>query len=303
MTANYDSALALIATFDTSAHNALLSESEADGTLFARILRHRYVRVAGLSIEEIVSCTDPNRRKRLADDCGVLLRDPYRSDCLLPQADLLRALVSEHRTNPADFDWRKVDVRTEAYRQELQSMRVILDDKVSLQQRVRQRELGRQHRRVNVDLRPTVDAIFADHRTKRPKTFRDALELFQAGQEDATSSQAKRLYDTVGGEGDARLQDVQTFLDCCPPFRAIVNAHAMTFYDLAIRNGEGSEKFQAGRNDMYMSIYLPYCQEFVTRDGEQERCLREVAAVSELGTEVVSYDEFLARLAREDHSR
>jgi len=43
-----------------------------------------------------------------------------------------------------------------------------------------------------------------------------------------------------------------------------------------------------------MSVCLPYCHKFVTNDGEQEKCLREVSSVADLGTDVLSYDAFLA---------
>jgi hypothetical protein len=54
------------------------------------------------------------------------------------------------------------------------------------------------------------------------------------------------------------------------------------------------EKFKAGGNDLFMSIYLPYCDKFVTAEkkGEQEKCLREVASLVNLETKIVSYDDF-----------
>jgi hypothetical protein len=67
----------------------------------------------------------------------------------------------------------------------------------------------------------------------------------------------------------------------------------MSWYDLAVRDDKG-EKFEAGRNDMFMSVHLPYCDKFVTAEKyrEQERCLREVAFVAGLKTEILSYDDF-----------
>ena len=41
-------------------------------------------------------------------------------------------------------------------------------------------------------------------------------------------------------------------------------------------------------------MHLPYCDKFVTAEvyGEQEKCLREVALVAGLETEILSYDDF-----------
>jgi hypothetical protein len=58
------------------------------------------------------------------------------------------------------------------------------------------------------------------------------------------------------------------------------------------------ERFKAGRNDLFMSLYLPYCDIFVTAEkkGEQERCLKEIASLLGLKTSILSYDDFIAKL-------
>ena len=68
----------------------------------------------------------------------------------------------------------------------------------------------------------------------------------------------------------------------------------MSWYDLGVRDPHVGEKFRAGGNDLFMSIYLPYCNRFVTakRNGEQEKCLREVVFLAGPETEVLSYDSF-----------
>jgi len=47
-----------------------------------------------------------------------------------------------------------------------------------------------------------------------------------------------------------------------------------------------------GRNDPFMSVYLPYCDKFVTADGEQEKSLRELAVLTGVETEILSYEDF-----------
>jgi len=85
---------------------------------------------------------------------------------------------------------------------------------------------------------------------------------------------------------------VQHFIDNCPPFRAVLCACMMSWYNTALRDGTTSEKFAAGRNDLYMAVYLPYCDVFVTRDTEQELCLRELTKYISIDTDVVSFDAF-----------
>jgi hypothetical protein len=47
-----------------------------------------------------------------------------------------------------------------------------------------------------------------------------------------------------------------------------------------------------------MALYLPYCDTFVTSEkyAEQERCLRKIASILGLRTEILSYDAFISRL-------
>ena len=41
-----------------------------------------------------------------------------------------------------------------------------------------------------------------------------------------------------------------------------------------------------------MAVYLPYCDDFVTRDAEQESCLRELTKYIGIDTEVLAFDAF-----------
>jgi hypothetical protein len=105
-------------------------------------------------------------------------------------------------------------------------------------------------------------------------------------------SMGKLLYDPVA-KTDASEAPIKEFMGACPPFRAVIYAMLMSWYDLAVRDGIG-EKFEAGRNDLFMAVHLPYCDKFVTAEkyGGQEKCLREVAFVADLETEILSYDHF-----------
>ncbi len=87
------------------------------------------------------------------------------------------------------------------------------------------------------------------------------------------------------------------FIDNCPPFRALLCASLMSWYQHSARDEDG-ERFKAGRNDLFMALYLPYCDTFVTSEkyAEQERCLRKIASILGLRTEILSYDAFISRL-------
>jgi hypothetical protein len=97
-------------------------------------------------------------------------------------------------------------------------------------------------------------------------------------------------------EPDTDAATVQHFIDNCPPFRAQLCALLMSWYNTSLREGNTSEKFAAGRNDLFMSVYLPLCDVFVTRDADQESCLRELTKYTGVDTEILSLDTFTNEL-------
>ena len=88
---------------------------------------------------------------------------------------------------------------------------------------------------------------------------------------------------------------LQTFLDLCPPMRAIVYAFELTHYDRSLRQAPAMS-YKAGRNDQMMAVYLPYCDQFLTDDKQQHRCLTEVASRAGIPTQVLFYDDFRSSL-------
>jgi hypothetical protein len=45
-----------------------------------------------------------------------------------------------------------------------------------------------------------------------------------------------------------------------------------------------------------MAVYLPYCDQFLTDDKQQHRCLTEVASRAGIPTQVQFYDDFRSSL-------
>jgi hypothetical protein len=91
-------------------------------------------------------------------------------------------------------------------------------------------------------------------------------------------------------------ETIRRLVDSCPPFHALLVALCVAQYDRCIRELRQIEPF-AGRNDLFMSAYLPYCDEFVSDDREQQRCLREVASLARLSVRVSWFREFRDRLS------
>lgn len=288
-----------ITTFDTSVHNRL-TKGHTDETVLAVIRERRRIRIAGLSVEELVSTPDMASRESLISYAKLLVQD-CESDCLLPHNVLIKALIEAHYNNPWSFDWRTVDVRSWELHDELLMPDVIRDVELCAEQRLQQADLQKQFRLQFVGLRPKLDQVFEWQNRPRPLTFRESLQGAEASNKKASISMGKRFYDGITGSNTSR-ETIREFMEICPPFRAIIIAHMMAWYDLAIRDLHHGERFQSGRNDLCMAAYLPYCDEFVTAEKgrEQERCLREISEVADIPMKVLSYEDFMRSLGLEN---
>jgi hypothetical protein len=91
--------------------------------------------------------------------------------------------------------------------------------------------------------------------------------------------------------------EVDGLLGTCPPLRALALGQLMGFHVWSLRGHQGRKGKPAGRADLAMAAYLPYCNWFVTNDFGQQQALSEVAVATNLECQVVSLDEFEAAVA------
>jgi len=255
-----------IVTFDTSAHNRLVKDGARSEALLAGIKSGLFFRFAALSIEELIATPDPKLRAALFSSCAQLQRGP--NDCLYPQNELIRLLTVAHLKNPTNFDWKLTTVQG----QELKTRKT-------------------DYKEMFCKPRVQIQEVFKNYKEAPPATLREAIARLQSGNGALIWNIGKWLYDR-GAETDASEARVRQFMDACPPFRALIYAMLMSWYNFAVRDPNVGERFNAGAVDQYMSIYLPYCDKFVTADSEQEKCLREIASLASVEIEVLSYDAF-----------
>jgi hypothetical protein len=85
---------------------------------------------------------------------------------------------------------------------------------------------------------------------------------------------------------------LKTFLDACPPVRSYVYALELTLYDRSIRPSKVGPAYKAGRNDQMMAVFLPYCDQFLTDDNQQQKGLHEVALAANIPVKVRLFNDF-----------
>jgi hypothetical protein len=281
-----------VVSFDTSAHNRLVGPDAEP--IIARINSELWFRFAGSCVEELSATARPEDRNKLFASCQSLQRGP--SECLLPSNLLTEQLVSAHFADPKTFNWKTVNVRWSDCERAIRDPRFFDDEQTAGEQRAFQRErkmVGKQDRERKRTKRSEIQAFFAKHGEAPPTTFQPAISRLEKSGRSVWAA-AERFYDRVT-KRDTDDATVEEFMNICPPFRALVYAMFIPWYDEWIRDYQTGEKVKAGSNDLFMSVYLPYCDTFVTDDGDQEKSLRAVATAAGLETKVLSYEDFCAR--------
>jgi hypothetical protein len=292
-----------VLTFDTSVHNRLVKIGASSNPIYAAIKSQYFFRLAGLSFEEMMSTPQAADRLALLDGCRRLAAGQAgRSwDCLNPPYEVLRILIAAHAKDRANFKWLAVDVRSGGLAHEIRTDKLTADDALANLQRTEQNASIKSYKAMWVKIREKLDPIFAAQNIPRPRTFDEAFKNYSPGM---FPEMGKGFYDAglrfdaeLRGEKiepDTDMSTVQHFIDNCLPFRALLCAYLMSWYNTSLRDGNKSEKLAAGRNDLFMAVYLPFCNVFVTdeRYGEQERCLRELTKYIGIDTEVLAFDMF-----------
>ena len=220
-----------------------------------------------------------------------------QSDCLFPHNWLIRELVTSHFSRPSSFDWQSVDVRGREYERAIQTYELSFDEALKIEQWAAQSEAQKKYKQTFAALRPELQALFALHGEPPTTKFRDAIRRAEAGNPNLLIAIGTDLYSKAvkSAVGEAI---VHSFIQACPPFKALLYSILMTWFHESVRDPATGESFGAQRNDLFMSAHLPYCDFFVTAEKNrvQERCLREIAAIANLMTAILSYEEFSQRL-------
>jgi hypothetical protein len=250
-----------------------------------------FFRFTGLSIEEMIATPDAAKRAALFTYCGRIQKG--RTDCIQPQNELLKLLIVAHSKNPSTFDWKSVNIGAPDYERGIGDLTLIGDEQLSAEQRRDQFARAKEYDKIFLGPRAEIEKVFAAYGEAPPPTFSQAIARLQTSEGRLMWGIGKRLYDRAAGT-DASESTIREFIDCCPSFRSLIYAMLVSWYDKGVRDRHTGEKLAAGRNDLFMSVYLPYCDHFVTAEarGMQERCLRAVASAANLETKVLSYDDF-----------
>jgi hypothetical protein len=142
-------------------------------------------------------------------------------------------------------------------------------------------------------LRPKLDDIIARDPSQRLSNFKEAADA-SVKPGGVLWGFGKWLYDdATGATADTGISDdeVKVYIEVCPPFRAVCHAFVMAWFNYSLSPTHDKIP-KAGRNDLMMAVYLPYCDRFVTQDFAQHKDLTEIASAAKLQSEVTFFEEF-----------
>jgi len=277
-----------IIIFDTSGISNLADEK--DFRALAAGLRTAYhTRLTGSNIEEIAATTNAEDRGKLLDTCQLLLSS---GDCIDPFNWLVEKHVKAFDQHPKDYVWKQINVLNPEIAKEIVE-RTFFDDELAGQSRQSAKESKQSFEDIFCSMRPDFDELFQNG-TERPITFAEFVSILQKPGGAFWTGYGHKFY-ARNVSTEPEESKVRDFADRCPPFLMMVMAAAKAQYERAIVAKPKGKK-RAGRLDLLMSIYLPYCRVFVTHDDDQEACLREMAKVANLEAEILAYREFRSRL-------
>jgi hypothetical protein len=196
------------------------------------------------------------------------------------------------------YDWTKVEVIGTPKSREVGYMiaRRDLDSELCEHQRTENKEVGKAFERMWKNLRPNMDKIFKDDPSRmeepcnRPKDYKEAVSM-AAEDGGFLWKFGHWLYESCSGKVLTEAE-TKSFIEVCPPFRAVCYGLVMAAYNWPLRAHDGNRRASAGRNDLLMAAYLPYCDQFITNDGPQKENLREIASEAKISCEIRCLNEF-----------
>jgi hypothetical protein len=276
-----------VIVFDTSALNSLAYDSDS-AALIPGLTSGFTVCLTGTSVDEIAAWRcGIDQRKMLLNLCKRLLSSGL---CMLSHDALLRTLTT-HFSETKKLNWRSVSARFADYEQEIARQENMTDELAEKQKnymRRRQKEFAK----LFDDDRPAFDRLYSRETPTRPRTFPEFVSRLGIEGGAFWGIGASFCEQVTGYRPDE--QAIRKFIDKCPPFRAWLLAICFAQYDRCIRDPNSGPSLRAGKFDLYMSVYLPYCDQFITAEkrGRQLRALQEVASAANLGVRVRSYGDF-----------
>lgn len=271
---------------DTTVINKLAEDKEMAFPLIAGLKSSYLVRLSATNIDEIIATSDAGKRARLLDICRDLLTAD-NAEIIRPFHDIIEKLIIAFERG-GSFDWKRIPVRLPEYEREV-VLRERTNDSISRDQREQAGAMKAAFENLCCSARPGYEEIFKSGLGPRPCSAAELVSMHQV-EGGALWGLGANFYGHITKRAPSE-ENIRKFTELCPPFRALLIAYFVSFYELSVRVPETPGPVPH-RNDMLMSVYLPYCDEFVSDDRDQQTCLGAVASLAGLTARIRWFREF-----------
>jgi hypothetical protein len=277
---------------DNSVLNRLARENDPKSVIAAMLSRYE-VRLPCMAFEEAIATTKPEVRLKLMAVCRLLVAS---GSCITAAHWLMDRHIKRFHDYPRRYSWRNVQSRYFDLEDAVLSGSYHADEDLVCEQATQMETIQAQFEQCFPKSQRTTPLpnSFADwiieSKVKNGSFWNTARLLYCAAFRPQNGIMIGRPLSEP--PDDSALQ---VFLDLCPPMRSIVYAFELTHYDRSLRK-QNALSYSAGRNDQVMAVYLPYCDQFLTDDKQQHRCLTKVTSSARIPSQVRFYDDFRSSL-------
>ena len=277
---------------DNSVLNRLAKENDPEPVIAAMLSGYK-VRLPCMAFEEAIATAKPEVRLKLMAVCRLLVAS---GSCITAAHWLMDRHIKRFHDYPRRYSWHNVQSRYFDLEEAVLSGNYHADEALVREQAAQMEATQAQFEQCFPKSQRT---------TPLPNSFADWISECQI-KDGSFWNTARGLYCAafrpqngimIGRPLSEQPDDsaLQMFLDLCPPMRSIVYAFELTHYDRSLRKNNALS-YKAGRNDQMMAVYLPYCDQFLTDDQQQHRCLTKVAFSAGIPSQVRFYDDFRSSL-------
>lgn len=253
-------------------------------------LRAEYrVLISETNVFELSATPDREIRKQLIDVCEQLLGF---GECLMPHNWILEQMAKCNSRYKERFRWTDVDIRAPMIERELFKRELLSQDAIVEESRSHAKAQKKELKQIFDEAREEFKSAFSDEVKDMPLV--ELIRIYKA--------QGGPFWLSVAGSYErANLipideAEARAFIGRCPPFHALCLSMVIPHYQHGIPWPGEKPKYDAGPFDLFMTIYLPYCDLFVTDDPGQRNAMQ--AIVEEIGIQVtvISYDDLAKNL-------
>jgi hypothetical protein len=271
--------------FDTSGLNELLDDRESQPIVKGLGVGFR-VRLTETNVTEIGATTNPARREKLLTLCQHLA---FSGECIKPYHWIVEEVTRKHAAHPSGFDWQGINLQFPELQEELARREFLGKDEMAAEIQTDCEARSDEFESVYQGARLAFDRIFEEPGAERPPISKLIEGLKKDG--GALWRIATGIYKRATGKELSELE-IRAFVDACPPFHALLLSLCVAQFQRCIRDVRTENMYKAGRLDLFMATYLPYCDRFVTRDRGQYNSLSVIAAEAAIPSEVQTYAKF-----------